>query len=95
MYGKPAYLDALSEWANIAEVVGCTRADLAYRWVTYNSLLNPELGDGIIIGASNLTQMEQTLEGLKAGPLNEDACKMIDYLWEAIEHEAPLDNFHR
>lgn len=68
MYGsKPAYLEALGEWEAIAKDVGCSRADLAYRWVTYNSPLKPEFGDAIIVGASRLEQFEQTLEGLKVG----------------------------
>jgi len=95
MYNKPAYLEALSEWESIAKDVGCTKADLAYRWVVYNSPLKPEYGDGCIIGASSLAQMQQTLEGLKAGPLPADALKRIDHVWSTIEHEAPLDNYHR
>src|ERR1700733_12647281 len=48
MYVKPAYLAALSEWEVIAKEVGCSKADLACRWVSYNSPLKPEQGDGII-----------------------------------------------
>ena len=95
MYAKPAYLEALSEWEAVAKDAGCSKADLAYRWVTYNSPLKPENGDGIIVGASNLEQLKQTMEGLKAGPLPEEAVKRIDHLWKTIEHEAPLDNYNR
>lgn len=95
MYAKPAYLEALSEWDAIAKDVGCSKADLAYRWVAYNSPLKPEYGDALIVGASSLKQLEQTLEGLKAGPLPEEAVKRIDHVWTTIEHEAPLDNYHR
>ncbi len=95
MYGKPAYYEALSEWESIAKDVGCSRAALAYRWVVYNSPLKPEYGDGCIIGASSLKQMEDTLEGLKAGPLPKEALERIDHVWKTIEHEAPLDNYHK
>jgi aflatoxin B1 aldehyde reductase len=94
MYAKPTYLAVLSEWAAIADDVGCSRADLAYRWVAYNSPLKPEYGDGVIVGASKLTQLEQTLEGLKAGPLPDDAVQRIERIWKTVEHEAPLDNYH-
>jgi aflatoxin B1 aldehyde reductase len=94
MYAKPAYLAALSEWEVIAKEVGCSKADLAYRWVSYNSPLKPEQGDGIIVGASSLRQFEQTMEGLKAGPLPDEAVKRIDHVWKTIEHEAPLDNYN-
>jgi len=95
MYGKPSYLEALSDWEAIANEAGCTRAELAYRWVTYNSPLKPEQGDGLILGASRLEQLEQTLKGLEAGPLSEDVVKKIDGVWEKIKHEAPTDNFSR
>ena len=95
MYGKPSYLAALSEWEQIANEVGCSRAELAYRWVSYNSPLDAKYGDAIIVGASSLQQLEQTLAGLKNGKLPESAAKKIDHVWSTIEHEAPLDNYHR
>jgi aflatoxin B1 aldehyde reductase len=42
MYSKPAYLEALSEWEAIAKEVGCSKGDLAYRWVSYSSPLKLE-----------------------------------------------------
>ncbi|TKX25609.1 oxidoreductase-like protein 13 [Elsinoe australis] len=95
MYAKPAYISALKQWASIAEEAGATKAELAYRWVTYNSPLKRENGDAIILGARNVEQARQTLEGLKKGPLSEDVLKKIDGVWETIKHEAPLDNYHK
>lgn len=95
MYNKPSYLKALSKWEEISKEEGIPRAELAYRWVTYNSPLSSEHGDGIIIGARDLEQLQQTLGSVNKGPLSEKAVKQIDEVWETIEHEAPLDNFHR
>jgi len=95
MYAKPSYLEALSEWEAIAKDVGCSKAELAYRWVSYNSPLDPKYGDAIIVGASSLEQLSQTLDGLKNGPLPEAAAKRIDHVWKTVQHEAPLDNYHR
>jgi hypothetical protein len=39
-------------------------------------------------------QFEQTMEGLKAGPLPDEAVERIDHVWKTIEHEAPLDNYN-
>ena len=58
-----------------------------------NIYSKPEQGDGIIVGASSLRQFEQTMEGLKAGPLPDEAVKRIDYVWKTIEYDAPLDNY--
>ncbi|OAL30855.1 hypothetical protein AYO20_08548 [Fonsecaea nubica] len=95
MYMKPSYLEALSKWEQIANDEGCSRAELAYRWVTYNSPLKPEHGDAIIVGASSVEQLDQTLTGLEKGPLSSKATEGIDKVWEEIKHEAPLDNFTR
>ncbi len=95
MYKKPAYLDLLDKWEKIAEEVGCTKAELAYRWVAYHSALEADKGDGVIVGASSLKQLEATFEGLEKGPLPGDAAKKIEGLWEGVRHEAPVDNFHR
>ena len=95
MYSKPAYLEALAQWEQIAKEEGCTRADLAYRWVRYNSPLKPEHGDAIIFGSSSIEQLKQTLESINNGPLSENAAKKIDKIWAMVEHEAPLDNFNR
>lgn len=94
MYSRPSLLEALAEWQNIAKEEGCTPADLAYRWVKYNSPLKPEQGDAIIIGASSADQLRQTLGSINGGPLSDKAVKSIDEMWKKIEHEAPLDNYH-
>lgn len=85
----------LDKWSSIADEVGCSRAELAYRWVAYHSALKADLGDGVIVGASSIKQLEGTLEGLEHGPLPQEAAKKIDGLWEGVKGEAPVDNFHR
>ena len=94
-YSKPAYLEALSQWEQIAKDEGVSKADLAYRWVKYNSPLDAKHGDAIIIGASSAQQLKETLGSISKGPLSEKAVKAIDGVWETIKHEAPLDNYHR
>ncbi|OCT49647.1 Aflatoxin B1 aldehyde reductase member 4 [Cladophialophora carrionii] len=95
MYMKPSYLDALSVWEAIANEEGVTRAELAYRWVTYHSPLKKEQGDAIIVGASSTEQLEQSLTGIEKGPLSSKAAEGIDKVWDQVKHEAPLDNFTR
>lgn len=95
MYAKPAYLEALAKWDAIAKDEGCSKADLAYRWMRYNSPLKKEQGDAIIVGASRLEQLKETLDSINGGPLSDKAVKAIDDVWKTIEHEAPLDNYHK
>lgn len=92
LYAKPTYLDVLEEWEAAAKDDGCTGAELAYRWVSHDSALKAELGDAIIIGASKIEQITQTVEWLKKGPLSKKALEKIEDVWQKIQHEAPIDN---
>jgi len=94
LYSRPKYLEGLEQWGNIASEAGISRADLAYRWVKYNSPLKPEHGDALIIGSSSLDQLKHTFQGVAAGPLDKDTVKKIDAFWETIKDEAPIDNYH-
>lgn len=95
MYSKPSYLEALAQWEAIAKDEGISRAELAYRWVKYNSPLKSENGDAIIIGASSAQQLKETLSSINKGPLSDKAVKAIDAVWNTIKHEAPLDNYYK
>jgi len=93
MYMKPSLLDGLDKWNSVAEKEGCSKAELAYRWVYYHSALKPEEEDVLIMGASKLEQIGSSFEGLKKGPLKADSVKAIDEIWELVKAEAGLDNY--
>lgn len=94
LYNKPTLLAALEKWEDIAKDAGVSQAELAYRWVAFNSALKREHGDGIILGASRPSQLENTLEGLEKGPLDGEVVKRIEGVWDTVKDEAPLDNFN-
>ena len=93
-YNRPALIKALTDWQNLANEVGVSKAELAYRWVRFNSLLKPEYGDAIILGATNGKQLKETLAGIVKGPLEEGVAKRVDKIWEDVKEEAPIDNYH-
>lgn len=93
LYNKPSLREALDEWNNIAEQEQITKAELAYRWVAYNSALKVGEGDGVIFGASSIEQVKQTAVSLQKGGLSENAAKRIEAIWKKVEKEAPIDNF--
>jgi len=95
MYNKPSYLDALDKWVDIAADAGISKAELAYRWVTYHSALDGNKGDGIIFGARSVEQVKETIGYIRAGPLKDEHVKRVDDIWTDIKDDAPLDNFHR
>lgn len=94
IYNKPSLVEALTEWQSIAEEAGIAKAALAYRWVTYHSILSAEHGDAIIIGSNSVERLQQTLDAIAQGPLEPSIVKRIGHVWETVKHEAPIDNFH-
>lgn len=50
LYNKPGMIKALGEFGEIAKDAGISQADLAYRWIAYNSKLQDELGDAGLLG---------------------------------------------
>ena len=58
-------------------------------------MMSREKGDGIIVGASSIQQLEGTMVGLERGPLSEQAQKGCEEVWKMVEADAPTDNFLR
>jgi aflatoxin B1 aldehyde reductase len=93
LYDNEPMRNALTKWNEIAEKEGVSKAELAYRWVTYHSALQGD-EDGVIFGSSKLEQVEQTAKGIKKGPLSDAAVKGIEEIWESVKSVAPIDNFN-
>ncbi|TVY12909.1 Oxidoreductase sirO [Lachnellula arida] len=94
IYGKESLLGALEEWGDIAREAGVSKAALAYRWVSYHSALRPGLGDGIIVGARKMGQLEETLVAIQAGPLDKVTAEKAGAVWSKVKAEAPRDNWN-
>jgi aflatoxin B1 aldehyde reductase len=94
LFNKPSYYKALGLWEEAAKEIGCSRAELVYRWVAFDSAVDPKYGDAVIFGASTHTQISETLGWLKHGSVGEAAKAKIDEIWKVIEHDAPLDNYN-
>ncbi len=95
IYNKPCFIEALVAWDQISKQSGISKADLAYRWVAYNSKLSGRFGDGIVLGASKVEQLRGTLEGLKNGPLEKGVVERIDRIWGNVKEDAIMDNFNK
>ncbi|KJK79326.1 hypothetical protein H634G_04917 [Metarhizium anisopliae BRIP 53293] len=93
-YNKPAALEALDKWHEIAKAEGISGVEMAYRWLAHNSALDASKGDGMIIGASNVEQWKSNLAAIKKGPLSAAVAAKIGALWAPLEAGSVLDNFH-
>ncbi|KAJ5946753.1 Aldo/keto reductase [Penicillium verhagenii] len=83
-YFNKRFFDALEILRPIAAKHGLSETECALRWLSHHSVLKGEIGDGIIIGASNLKHLEQNLEALKKGPLPEEVVEAINEGWRVV-----------
>ncbi|EED18905.1 aldo/keto reductase, putative [Talaromyces stipitatus ATCC 10500] len=84
-YWNDAYFDALDVIRPVARKLGMTTAEAASRWASHHSMMKKEYGDAIIIGASNITQLEENLRSLEKGPLPEDMVRAFDEAWAIVK----------
>ncbi|KAL4864698.1 hypothetical protein BDV12DRAFT_188722 [Aspergillus spectabilis] len=94
MYGKPGMLEGLRLWGKISKDSGIPKAELAYRWVAYHSALKGIHGDSMIFGSRNGKQIQETMAGLRNGPLPLKIVEQIEVIWKTVEDDAPVDNFN-
>ncbi|KAF7297905.1 Aldo-keto reductase [Mycena chlorophos] len=92
-YWNDTYFTALQSIQAVGDNHGLTLAEIALRWVSRHSLMKPEQGDAVIIGASSLAHIEQNLVDLEKGPLPEDVVKALDDAWASVKGVA-TNYFH-
>lgn len=83
-YMNPLYFDALDILRPVAKKNGLTEVECALRWLSHHSRLEVEKGDGIVLGASSTSQLEQNLKALTGGPLPEEVVQAINAGWQKI-----------
>lgn len=83
-YFKDATFEALKVVEPVAEKHNLSLVEIALRWVIYHSELKTRAkggNDGIIIGVSSLSQLENNLRDVEKGPLPEDVVEALDKAW--------------
>ncbi|CAB9529358.1 aldo-keto reductase family 7, member A2 (aflatoxin aldehyde reductase) [Seminavis robusta] len=69
---------------------GISMVEASYRWLLRHSQLRPQI-DGILIGASSLTQLDENLDSCTAaatqGPLSDQLLEAFDQAWELTQKE--------
>lgn len=88
-YWLDSYFDAVELIKEECQRQDVSIIEVAYRWLAYHSMLNAERGDGIIIGASKVYQIEQNIVALNNGPLSDDMVEVINDAWEICKKDAP------
>ena len=84
-YDKPGMYDGNRRLRALGERYGLEMAEMALRWVYFHSMLAE--GDGVIVGASKVAQLEASVASVKRGPLPGSLPDELSDLWHVVEGE--------
>ena len=88
-YWKQSYFDALAEIKTACDAEDIPMVEAAYRWLVNHSMMRSEQGDGILLGASRINQMEQNLIAAQKGILPQSIVDAMDGAWEIAKPDSP------
>ena len=88
-YWKKPFFDALELLSAACREHDIPLVQAAFAWLVHHSGLSAPAGDGIILGASSLTQLEQNLEAMRQPPLPTPIVEAFEAAWAAAKPECP------
>jgi len=88
-FNNPRILVALQSLHKVAESHKIDVLSASLRWLVYHSPLGS--GDGIILGASKVEQIEDSSAAIAKGRLPDDVVVGFQKLWENVNSNAPSD----
>ncbi|KAG5654854.1 hypothetical protein KAF25_010978 [Fusarium avenaceum] len=88
-YFRDDNFEALKVIQPVADRLGLTLLEIAFRWLVHHSKLKVKDGnDGVIVGVSSLSQLESNLNNLDKGPLPDEVVEVLDKAWEITKHSS-------
>ncbi|KAF1991804.1 aflatoxin B1 aldehyde reductase member 2 [Aulographum hederae CBS 113979] len=88
-YFHDTILNAASEVHTTALAHNTTGIGAALRWLRFNSHLDGSKGDGLILSASSIEQIEQNLKWCDEGPLPQEVLESLEKVWVESKPYAP------
>lgn len=88
-YWKKSFFDAIALLRTAAEKEGLGLAEATLRWMAHHSMLDPNRGDAVLIGASKTEHLRQNLAALVAGPLPEALAAAFQEAWTITKGDSP------
>lgn len=88
-YWKQSYFDALAEIKKACDAENVPMVEAAYRWLVNHSYMDASQGDGILLGASRIEQMEQNMLAATKGELPQVILDAMDSAWEIARPDSP------
>lgn len=89
-YNKPAFVRFLAAYSELVRESGVARAELAYRWIVWNSVLRG--GDAIVVDATSVEQAREALAAVRKGPLEPWVVQKLEDMWGWVAADAMLHN---
>jgi len=80
-------IPVMRELKDVLDKQGIPLSEAANRWLQHHSMLQP--GDGIIVGASKVDQLERNLKEYEGGPLPDDIVMSLENAWGQAKGVAP------
>ena len=85
VFGSQLLRQATGDFIKKVEGMDMAPLEVALRWIYWHSPLGE--GDGVILGASKVTQVEQNMASIERGPLDARVLKAVEDVWEELEEE--------
>ena len=87
-YWKQDYFSVLTDFSDACSASGVTPVQAALGWLAHHSSLDEAMGDGVILGASRLEQLNQNLPALEGPPLDDAIVEILDRGWEVTRPDS-------
>lgn len=88
-YWKESYFNAVDMLKNKSKKYGISITEAALRWLANSSVLDAKRGDGVIIGLSKMTHLNQNIAYLQKGALPDEVNEAFDAAWHVCKADAP------
>ncbi|KAG0245256.1 hypothetical protein BGW41_002725 [Actinomortierella wolfii] len=85
VYWHQEVFDALAVLTKATEEAGIPLAQASNRWMVHHSGLTER--DGILVGVSSLSQLEQNLKDFELGPLPQSVLDAFEKAWSVVQHK--------
>lgn len=86
-YDKPSMYEFIERLGVAVKSYEISMEEASLRWVVHHSALSGN--DGVIIGASTISQLDNSTRQIGRGPLPEALVKVLDDMWNIVKDDAP------
>ncbi|TVY48028.1 Oxidoreductase [Lachnellula occidentalis] len=83
LYSDPKLQQAMKNFESAITPFGISGSEASIRWIFYHSALGEQ--DAVILGASKLAQIKDSVRSISVGPLPDGVVQAIESIWGVLE----------